>query len=300
MFRANCNGPDDHVLRFTFHAATMTIQEALRYGRSQLRHTSPTPELDARLLLQFVLGQPHTYLIAHGERPLTPPQSQQYQALLRRAQQSEPIPYIIGEAPFYGLTFRVTPDVLIPRPETEQLVEMVLDWAGERGALQFVDVGTGSGCIAVTLAHHLPQASVTAVDLSTAALAVAQENARRLTGQSITFLEGSLLSPVAHKVDLIVANLPYITDGEWTMLDDGVKLHEPALALRGGVDGLMYIGSLLQQAGERLNPGGAVFLEIGWRQGTAVTQLATTIFPAATVTLTADFAGHDRMVTIQT
>jgi release factor glutamine methyltransferase len=278
----------------------MTIQEALRYGRSQLHHTSSTPELDARLLLQFVLGQPHTYLIAHGERPLTPPQSQQYQALLRRAQQSEPIPYIIGEAPFYGLTFHVTPDVLIPRPETEQLVEMVLDWAGERGAVQIVDVGTGSGCIAVTLAHHLPQASVTAVDLSPAALAVAQENARRLSGQPITFLEGSLLSPIAHKVDLIVANLPYITDGEWTMLDDGVKLHEPALSLRGGADGLMYIGSLLQQAGERLKPGGAVFLEIGWRQGTAVTQLATTIFPSATITLTADFAGHDRIVTIQT
>jgi release factor glutamine methyltransferase len=162
--------------------------------------------------------------------------------------------------------------VLIPRPETEQLVEMVLDWAGERGAVQIVDVGTGSGCIAVTLAHHLPQASVTAVDLSPAALAVAQENAHRLTGQPITFLEGSLLSPVAHKVDLIVANLPYIADGEWTMLDDGVKLHEPALALRGGADGLMYIGSLLRQAGDRLNPGGAVFLEIGWQQGTAVTQ----------------------------
>jgi release factor glutamine methyltransferase len=278
----------------------MTIQEALRYGRSQLRHTSPTPDLDARLLLQHLLGQPHTYLIAHGERPLTPSQIQQYQSLLKRAQQSEPIPYMIGEAPFYGFTFRVTPDVLIPRPETEQLVEMVLAWAAPRGAMQIVDVGTGSGCIAVSLAHHLPQASVTAVDLSPTALAIAQENARRLTDQSITFLEGSLLSPLAHKVDLIVANLPYITDGEWTMLDDGVKLHEPALALRGGSDGLMSIHALLQQAGEKLNPGGAVFLEIGWRQGTAVTRLATTHFPAATVTLTADFAGHDRIITIQT
>lgn len=278
----------------------MTIQEALRYGRSQLRHTSPSPDLDARLLLQHVLQKPHTYLIAHGERPLTPSQMQQYQTLLKRAQQSEPIPYLIGEAPFYGFTFRVTPDVLIPRPETEQLVEMVLAWAAPRGALQIVDVGTGSGCIAVSLAHHLPQASVTAVDLSPAALAIAQENARRLTDQSITFLEGSLLSPLAHKVDLIVANLPYITDGEWTMLDDGVKLHEPALALRGGSDGLLSIHALLQQAGGKLNRGGAVFLEIGWRQGTAVTRLATTRFPAATVRLTADFAGHERIVTIQT
>jgi release factor glutamine methyltransferase len=278
----------------------MTIQEALRYGRSQLRHTSPSPDLDARLLLQFVLGQPHTYLIAQGERPLTPPQIQQYQSLLKRAQQSEPIPYLVGEVPFYGFTFRVTPDVLIPRPETEQLVEMALAWAAERESLQIVDVGTGSGCIAVTLAHYLPQASVTAVDLSPAALSIARENARRLTDRPLTFLEGSLLSPIAHKVDLIVANLPYITDGEWTMLDDGVKLHEPALALRGGVDGLMSIKALLQQAGQKLKPGGAVFLEIGWRQGTAVTQLATTYFPTAKVTLTADLAGHDRIVTIQT
>jgi release factor glutamine methyltransferase len=278
----------------------MTIQEALRYGRSQLRHASPSPDLDARLLLQHVLGHSHTYLIAHGERPLTPPQIEQYQSLLKRAQQSEPIPYLIGEAPFYGFTFHVTPDVLIPRPETEQLVEMVLAWAAPRGAIEIVDIGTGSGCIAVTLAHHLPQASVTAVDLSAAALAIARENARRLTKQSITFLEGSLLSPLAHKADLIVANLPYITDSEWTMLDDGVKLHEPALALRGGADGLMSIYALLQQAGAKLNPGGAIFLEIGWRQGTAVTQLATTCFSEATVTLMADFAGHDRIVIIQT
>ncbi len=278
----------------------MTIQEALRYGRSQLRPTSPSPDMDARLLLQFVLSKPHTHLIAHGERPLTPLQVQQYQSLLKRAQASEPIPYIIGEAPFYGFTFRVTPDVLIPRPETEQLVEMALAWASARESLHLVDVGTGSGCIAVTLAHHLPQARVTAVDLSPAALAVARENARRLTKQSITFLQGSLLSPLAHKVDLIVANLPYITDDEWTMLDDGVKLNEPALALRGGADGLMSIHALLQQAGEKLNLGGAIILEIGYRQGTAVTQLAATHFPAATITLKPDFAGHDRIVTIQT
>lgn len=278
----------------------MIIQKALHYGRSQLHHTSPSPDLDARLLLQFVLGQPHTYLIAYGERPLTPPQIEQYQALLKRAQQSEPIPYIIGEAPFYGFTFRVTPDVLIPRPETEQLVEMVLAWAAPRSAIEIVDVGTGSGCIAITLAHHLPQARVTAVDISATALAIARDNAHRLTRQPITFREGSLLSPVAHKADLIVANLPYITDGEWTMLDDGVKLHEPALALRGGADGLMSIHALLQQAGAKLNPGGAIFLEIGWRQGTAVTQLASTLFPTATVTLTTDFAGHDRIVIIQT
>jgi release factor glutamine methyltransferase len=278
----------------------MTIQEALFYGRSHLSATSPTPALDARLLLQFVLEQPHTYLVSHRERSLSPTQVKQYRLLLTQAQQSEPVPYLTGQAPFYGLTFRVTPAVLIPRPETEQLVEQVLSWARARGTVQLVDVGTGSGCIAVTLAHHLPQAAITAVDLSPAALAVAQDNARRLTNRPLTFYEGSLLSPVAHKVDLIVANLPYVTDSEWTMLDDGVKLYEPALALRGGGDGLTLISALLQQAGQKLNPGGAVFLEIGWQQGTAVTQLATTIFPAATVTLTADFAGHDRIVTIQT
>jgi release factor glutamine methyltransferase len=278
----------------------MTITGALRYGRSFLLNSSPTPELDARLLLEHVLQQPHTYLISRGEQTLTRTQLARYRSSLARAALWEPIPYITGQAPFYGFTFCVTPDVLIPRPETEQIVEMAIAWANERGAMQIVDVGTGSGCIAITLAHHLPQASVTAVDLSPAALAIAQENARRLITRPLTFYEGSLLSPVAHKADLIVANLPYIADGEWTMLDDGVKLHEPALALRGGADGLTIIKPLLQQADSKLNPGGAVFLEIGWQQGTAATQLAAAYFPAATVTLTADLAGHDRIVTIQT
>lgn len=278
----------------------MIIKEALQHGRFQLRHTSPTPEIDARLLLQFVLARPHTYLVSQPERPLTPSQWQQYQALLARAQQQEPIPYLTGTAPFYGFSFRVTPDVLIPRPETEQLVEMALDWAKARGKVALVDVGTGSGCIAVTLAHHLSQARVTAVDLSPDALAIARENAQRLTTRPITFYQGDLLSPLTHKVDLIVSNLPYVTDDEWTMLDDGVKLHEPELALRGGPTGLTAIEALLQQATGKLNPTGAIFLEIGWQQGTAVTQLAATYFTAATVTVTADFAGHDRLVTIQT
>ena len=278
----------------------MTIKEALRYGRLHLSPTSPTPDLDARLLLQFVLEQAHTYLIAHGERPLTADQASTYKTLLSRAQKSEPIPYIIGEAPFYGFTFRVTPAVLIPRPETEQLVEMVLAWAKTHQPRHLVDVGTGSGCIAITCAHHLPDVGVTAVDISPAALAIAQENARALTEQPVTFCEGDLLSPIAHNVALIVANLPYVTDREWTMLDDGVKLHEPSTALRGGPDGLLLIDRLLAQASRKLKSGGAIFLEIGWQQGTAVSQQAALYFPTATITLTADFVGHDRIVTIQT
>ncbi|MCA9959739.1 MAG: peptide chain release factor N(5)-glutamine methyltransferase [Anaerolineales bacterium] len=281
----------------------MTIQEALIYGRSQLQQTSPTPALDARLLLQHVLQVEHSFLVAHDDVSLTAVQTAQYHQLIARARQKEPIPYLIGIAPFYGCDFQVTPAVLIPRPETELLVEKALHWARQRQAANtappiVVDIGTGSGCIAITLARHLPQAQVIAVDISTAALTIAQTNAQRLAPGRVQFQHGSLLSPVTHAIDLILANLPYITDQEWTDLDDGVKLYEPAVALKGGRDGLDLIKNLLHQATAKLNPDGAILLEIGWRQGAATQELAQTCFPTARVQVLSDLAGHDRIVMI--
>lgn len=277
----------------------MTIRQALRWGRLQVAGNSPTPDLDARLLLQHVLGVSHAYLLAHDDELLTAVQQQQYNAYLQRAARKEPIPYIIGHAPFFGLEFHVSPAVLIPRPETEHLVELAIAWARPRDAVQVVDVGTGSGCIAVSLATRLSQAQITAVDISPHALTIARQNAQRHAPDRIQFLCGSLLSPLSHTVDLIVANLPYVTDAEWPDLDDGVKLFEPAVALKGGPDGLAIIAELLHQATTRLNPNGLILLEIGWQQGPAARALAQTIFPQADVQITSDLAGHDRIVKIE-
>ena len=278
----------------------MNIQSALADGQTALSHSS-TPTVDARLLLGHVLGVSHTYLIAHSEQLLTLDQQARYQALLQKAAQHAPIPYLMGRAPFFDLDFMVTPDVLIPRPETELLVQAALNWAKLRPHARMVDVGTGSGCIAVMLARRLPAShAIAAVDVSAAALAVARQNAQRHgVAHRLSFYQGNLLEPIPWLPDLIVANLPYVTDSEWTMLADGVKWYEPKVALQGGVDGLDIIRELLQQASGRLTDSGTILLEIGWQQGPTICQAAAALLPAAHVTVQPDDAGHDRLVTIQ-
>lgn len=275
-----------------------TIREAWRFGRAALHH-SDSPALDARLLLEHVLGRDHAYLIAHDVEQLTADAEATYRLLLDRAAAHEPIPYLIGHAPFLGLEFVVSRDVLIPRPETEQLVEMAVAWAKGKGALRVVDVGTGSGCIAVSLARLLPWAEVMAVDVSARALNVAGRNATRHAPGRVHLVQADLLSALAPGFDLIAANLPYIAPEEWPSLSIGVKSYEPALALDGGAGGLDLIRTLLPQAAERLRPGGLVLLEIGWRQGEAVAAAARAAFPAANIAVLPDFAGHDRIVSVQ-
>lgn len=277
----------------------MTIDDALAYGRSQLTH-SPTPALDSRLLLQHVLQKEHAYLIAHGDERITAVQETQFHAAIQRAQAHEPIPYITGTVPFFDLDLIVTPDVLIPRPETELLVEKALQWARIHTPSVIVDVGAGSGCIPIVLSRALPNTVCFATDISDAALDIARQNADQYAPARITFLQGNLLAPLPKSPDLITANLPYIADSEWTMLDDSVKLHEPSLALRGGADGLDVIRELLQQATTRLRPGGAIFLEIGWQQGAAAQQLAASAFPTARIIVHKDYANHDRILAIET
>lgn len=272
----------------------MNLQTALTWGADRLAHR-PEAALIARLLLQHALGVGHAYLLAHADDALPAPATAVYEALLARAACAEPLPYIIGRAPFRHLELEVTPAVLIPRPETELLVEAALRWGAGRTGLRAVDVGTGSGCIAVSLAVERPDWQVSAVDCSPAALAVARRNAQRYRA-GVDFLEGDLLAPVAQPVDLIAANLPYIADDEWRDLDDGVKLHEPVLALRGGPDGLDPLRRLLQQAVHRLRPGGALFLEIGRRQGATTAAAVRGAFPTMRVDLLTDWSGHDRLV----
>ncbi len=276
----------------------VNINEAWVYGRFHLAD-SFTPYLDAQLLLQHFLQVEHTYLIGHGDEMLTAVQQTAYKQLIKRAVKQEPIPYITGTAPFYGRDFNVTPAVLIPRPETEQLVELAIAWAKPRGSIEIVDVGTGSGCIAISLAGALPQANITAIDISADALTIAQKNGEKHVPGQITLRQGNLLSPLQKPVDLIVANLPYITSKEWTQLDDGVKLYEPKLALKGGKDGLDLIRDLLQQATTKLKPNGAIFIEIGWQQGQAAEQLARSVFPGKTISLRQDFGVRDRIIEIK-
>jgi len=277
----------------------MTIREALQWAQQELSD-SPTAAGDARLLLQHTLQVGRSYLVAHGDEALAAGQERRFRRLVARARSCEPIPYITGEAPFYGLDFAVTPAVLIPRPETELLVQAALEWADKSGVATVVDVGTGSGCIAVTLARHLPDARVEATEISQEALVIARLNAERHgVAEHISFHHGSLLEPVDGDPDLVVANLPYVTDAEWTALADGVKWYEPARALRGGADGLALIRQLLDQSRSRLNTGGALFLEIGWRQGKEAVALAHTIFPRARVGVMPDHAGHDRILVVE-
>ncbi|WP_322802239.1 peptide chain release factor N(5)-glutamine methyltransferase [Thermoflexus sp.] len=281
---------------------TLSIREAIAWAAQRVRATQP--RLAAEVLLARVLGVSRAYLLAHPERVLTDPEWEAFARLVARSAHGEPLFYLIGEREFYGMPFRVTPAVLIPRPETEHLVDAALEWARSRtyrtyAPLTFADIGTGSGCIAVTLAVYLPNSRGYATDLSSEALEVARENAiRHGVAHRLSFLQGDLCAPLPEAVDLLVANLPYVARSEWEVLDPAIREYEPILALDGGPDGLEVIRRFLAQAPDFLRPMGAVFLEIGAGQGAAVLDLARSAFPRAVVRLLKDSAGLDRVVAI--
>jgi release factor glutamine methyltransferase len=232
---------------------------------------------DAETLLLHVLGRDKAWLMAHGEEELPADGAGSYAELLERRFGGEPIQYILGEAEFYGLPFRVTPDVLIPRPETEHLVEKVLELASGFENLRIVDVGAGSGAIAVALAHHLPQADVAAIDLSAPALAVARQNAViNGVADRIRFLSGDVLGPVAEeRFEIVVSNPPYVPSVDRVSLAVEVRDYEPALALFAGEDGLDVYRRLIPAAFAVLVSGGFIALEIGYDQSAAIAFLLT-------------------------
>lgn len=270
----------------------------LRWASAQLSLHTDRPHVEAELLLAHLLHQPRAYLWAHPEAALTPQQAADYAAWVQRRAAGEPLPYITGQIEFFGLTFAVTPDVLIPRPETETLVETALDWLKAHPDAVAVDVGTGSGCIAVALTVHAPSLRLYATDISPAALQVARANAERHNvAERITFLEGDLLTPLPEPLDLILSNPPYVADDEWDALPLSVQ-QEPRLALLSGADGLDAIRRLLAQAPTRLNPGGLLLVEIGERQGEAAQALAQAAFPQAAVSILPDLAAKDRVLKI--
>lgn len=244
-------------------------------GTTRLR-LGPHPDRarqDAETLLLHLLGEKMAWMMAHGDKLLPDELFVSYAELLERRRQGEPIQYITGETEFYGLPFRVTPDVLIPRPETEHLVEKVLELAANFAAPRIVDVGTGSGCIAITLAHKLTHAAITAIDLSTVALTVARDNAKR-NGVDLRFLEGDLLAPVAgERFEIVVSNPPYVPTADRESLSVEVRDYEPAQALFAGEDGLEVYRRLIPAAFDALIPSGFVVLEIGYGQSPAITEM---------------------------
>lgn len=253
----------------------LTLREALTRATSQLSahpDLQPTALPDAVLLLMTTLGIDRPTLIAHPDRPVTRDQQAAYQRLLERRLRFEPMQYILGTTEFFGLALRVAPGVLIPRPETELLVEAVL--ARIAPDARIVDVGTGSGAIAIALAHSLPRASVTAIDLSSEALAIARENAAA-HNLDIRFVASDLLAAVAHEppCDAIVSNPPYVRDADAATLHPQVRDHEPAQALFSGPSGLEVYERLIPQAYALLKPGGLLALEIGHGQRDAIAAL---------------------------
>ena len=279
-----------------------TIADALAWARQALARTYVAEPLDGPVLLAHVLGCDRAALLAHPERPLTPDQETAFRALIARRTEGVPVAYLTGRRAFFDLELLVTPDVLIPRPETEGLVELALTWARERsGRLRLIDVGTGSGAIALALARHLPGAQVWAVDLSFAALRVARANAARHgLSERVHFLQVDLLTACGGPFppfDLIAANLPYIPAD--TLPDLPVSRHEPLLALDGGPDGLALIRRLLADTPRVLAPGGLLLLEIEATQGEQVTALAAQAFPGATIQVHQDYAGLPRVLSVE-
>jgi release factor glutamine methyltransferase len=253
----------------------MRLREALELAAARLA-ASPHPDRarrDAELLLLHLTGMSRAWLLAHADDDFGGCTAVRYAGLVDRRFAGEPIQHIIGEVEFFRLPFRVTRDVLIPRPETEHLVEAAIETVGGSRAARVVDVGTGSGAIAIALAHALNSERVTATDISEVALAIARENAER-NGVHVRFLQGDLLEPVGREgFDLVVSNPPYVPETEGPALAVEVRDYEPEIALFAGDDGLDVYRCLIPQAFQVLNPGGHILLEIGFGQAQSVRTL---------------------------
>ncbi len=277
-----------------------------------------TPELDAQVLLAHIMHHTRTWLLAHPEEQLDAAMWDDLDLATKRVEKGEPLPYILGEWEFYKLPFEVNPAVLIPRPETELLVDRALGWLKQRKQSDphpaVLDVGTGCGCIAISLAVHDKDINLTATDISSAALGVAQRNAEKMNvSNRIRFLEADLFPcegtpgdepgwhgtgnpPENARFDLIVANLPYIPTRALVKLD--VFAHEPVIALDGGTDGLALIRRLLERVPAMLAADGMVLLEIEAFQGPAMLSLVYDLFEQAEIHLHRDLAGRDRLLEI--
>jgi release factor glutamine methyltransferase len=305
----------------------LTVKEA-RYQAAKIltAHAIEDAPLEAELLLMHVLSVNRTHLYVRLEDDLLPGEEQAFYHLINRRLTREPLAYITGHREFFGHDFLVASGVLIPRAESELLVEEAIDFVKRHfpGFVEYADagnetsnprestdgnpaipqksernpviaeIGTGSGAIAVSLALLLPQATVYATDISPLALEIAAINCERHNVR-VHLLEGDLMDPVPEPVDIIIANLPYVRDEEWRELSPEIKIYEPAVALVGGCDGLDIIRQLLVNVPGKLRPGGIVLLEIGPAQGTELASWTKGLFPGARIELAKDLGGMDRV-----
>ncbi len=265
----------------------ITLGEAMAFARAKI------DRLDARLLLEYATGCTHADLLARPETPVIGPAYNQFVEWVARRAAGEPLAYLTGEAEFRGRVFQVSPAVLIPRPETEVLIDLALEKLRRLAAPTVVDLGTGSGIVAISLALECPEATMAAVDLSNEAIAVARNNAGRL-GARVDFYQGDWLGPLAgRRFDLIVSNPPYVAAGDPHLALNGLP-HEPQMALTDGADGLACIRRIVADAPDHLNPGGWRLFEHGYDQGEASRNLLTAAGFKSASTFP-DLAGIDRV-----
>jgi release factor glutamine methyltransferase len=278
----------------------VTLAEALHAARRRLEDAGiEEAALEAEVLLRHVLGLERARLFARLDDDIDESALLAFQRLVERRLTNEPAAYIVGHREFYGLDLETTPAALIPRPETELLVEEALRLA-PGGPLAIADVGSGCGAIAVALATHLPQAVAYAIDNSEPALALAARNIARFgVSDRICLLHGDLLDPLPQPVDLIVANLPYVKTADWEALPPEIRDHEPRAALDAGPLGTEVLERLLRAAPSYLRPTGRLLAEIAWDEGQRLLEIARACFPGARVTVKKDLAGLDRVIHIE-
>jgi release factor glutamine methyltransferase len=276
---------------------TWTILSVLDWTRGHFESKGiEPPRLDAEVILAHALGLQRVMLYAKFDQPLGAEELAKIRGLVARRARGEPIAYLTGEKEIWSMSLEVTPDVLIPRPDTETLIELCIERLKSAEAPRILDVGTGTGCIALALAKELPRAKVTAVDVSPKALAVAAKNrAKHGLDERVELVESDLLAAVRGPFDLIAANLPYVASAEIPKLMRDVRDFEPKLALDGGPEGLDLIARLAAEALPNLSPGGALALEIGWDQRAKVEALLGRIGYSA-IASHRDPGGRDRVV----
>ena len=271
----------------------MQYQELYRMGKDRLTEAKiPEAELDARLLLEEVCGTDRNDLLVHGDKEIPPEQCDRYVEYIQRRQKREPLQQITGYQEFMGLRFKVTPDVLIPRQDTEILVEEVMRYVHD--GMHILDMCTGSGCILLSLLKYSNDCEGTGCDISEKALKVAEENAEMLS-LNASFVQSNLFENISGKYEFIVSNPPYIPTGVIPTLMEEVRDHEPVSALDGREDGLYFYREIVEKAGEYLYPGGMLFFEIGYDQAEKVSSLMREA-GYQEVTVCKDLAGLDRVV----
>ncbi|MEK6743547.1 MAG: peptide chain release factor N(5)-glutamine methyltransferase [Nitrospirota bacterium] len=295
--------PVFHTRHSAFRTRTVTLAEAIQKAAETLTaHNVPNARLDAELLLRHALGKDRAWLLVHMQDRLDDQAQRSFEQNIERRKLREPLQYITGTQEFWGLPFMVTPDVLIPRPETEFVVEAALKAVSGITAPVIVDLCTGSGCIAISIAKELATARIFATDRSERAVPVAQENARRNgVADRIRFLEGDLFGPLEEmdlrgRIDVIVTNPPYVRSGDLTTLQPEVRDFEPEIALVAGPEGTEIAERIIHQAPEYLKPGGSLIMEMGVGQASALRKIVEETYRFGPIEIVKDLAGIERVL----